>query len=210
MKAPSIKLDGKFYPKLDKGWGACAEELFHYTSRYYSYTEAFLRNLTGRRDFSMSSYQAEKLSEEQRRLMAAVLSCKPEKDTSEDIIRVIEAVLAGTEAVDAGMKQRYHDRMAIIPQDSVLAYEHGCHPHELSMETSPLEPFLALADRLQLPVAVNGHCVDVSLRLLAQHLDSPQPQIRENLQAAVLWLHEAGFHLHNAPELTHSDVTGHQ
>lgn len=209
MKAPTIKLEGKFYPELDKGWGCCSEELFHHTSRYYGYTESFLRNLTGRRDFSMGDYQAEKLTEEQRKLMAAILSCWPTKDTGEDVIRVVEAMLSGSETIDEDLRQKYNDHMAVIPQNSVLAYEHSCRRHELPTDVSPLEPFLAIAQRLHLPVVVNGHCVDVPLKLLAQHLDSPQPQIRENLQMAVLWLHEAGFHLHNNPELTHSDVHDH-
>ena len=206
MKAPSFKLDGKFYPQLDKGWGGCSEELFHHTSRYYRYTEGFLRNLARRRDYCMGGYQAEDLTVEQRILMAAILSCKPTKETGEDVIRLVEAVVAGTEDIDNELEQRYHDRMAIIPQNKELSYNHSCHPHKLPLDVSPLEPFLALAHLLQLPVAVNGHCVDVPLRVLAQHLDSPQPQIRGNLQMAILWLHEAGYHLHNIPELTHSEV----
>jgi len=166
MKAPSFKLDGKFYPQLDKGWGGCSEELFHHTSRYYRYTEVFLCNLTGRRDYSMGGYQAEDITMEQRILMAAILSCKPTKETGEDVIRLVEAVVAGAEDIGNELEQRYRDRMAIIPLDKELSYNHRCHPHELPLDVSPLEPFLALAQRLQLPVAVNGHCVDVPLRVL--------------------------------------------
>ena len=38
-------IDGHYYPSVHGGWGGFAEELFHYTSRYYATTEAFLRNL---------------------------------------------------------------------------------------------------------------------------------------------------------------------
>jgi len=204
MKTPSIKLDGEYYPKLHQGWGGCAEELFHYTSRYYSYTEAFLRNLSGIRNFSMAGFKADNMSAQQRHLMAAILSCKPEMATARDIIRLVAEIEAGQSAINAELELRYRQKMEVFPENAPLVYDHHCHPHQLPADVAPLEPFLALADRLGLPVSVNGHCVEAPLKQLAQHLDSAQPQIRENLQTAVIWLHDAGFHLHNAPELTRS------
>lgn len=202
MKTPSIKLDGEYYPKLHQGWGGCAEELFHYTSRYYSYTEAFLRNLSGIRDFSMAGFRADRMSLQQRHLMAAMLSCQPDKTTAGDIIQLVDEIEMGETAIDVRLEQRYREKMEVFPENASLVYDHHCHPHQLPADVAPLEPFLAMADRLALPVAVNGHCIEVPLKQLAQHLDSVQPQIRENLQNAVIWLHDAGFHLHNAPELT--------
>lgn len=202
MKTPSLKLEGHYYPKMHQGWGGCAEELFHYTSRYYGYTEAFLRNLSGRRDFSMSGYRAQKLSSVQRHLLAAILSHEPGIETARDIIRLAKDVENGIHSISTELEQRYQEGMEVFPENTPLVYDHHCRPHELPGDVAPLEPFLAIAERLQLPVAVDGHCVEVPLKQLAQHLDSPQPQIRENLQTAVIWLHDAGFHLHNTAELS--------
>lgn len=57
---------GRYYPSFHPGWGDFGEELFFYTSRYYGVTEAFLRGLTGREDFSMSGYKATNLGDAQR------------------------------------------------------------------------------------------------------------------------------------------------
>ena len=64
----------RYYPAFHPGWGGFAEELFHYTSRYYTATEAFLRNLVGDRAFSMSGYKAQDLGIDQRDVLAAILA----------------------------------------------------------------------------------------------------------------------------------------
>jgi len=74
---------GHYYPVFHPGWGGFAEELFHYTSRYYTATEAFLRNLVGDRGFSMSGYSAQALSAGQREVLAAVLAEGPDRARGE-------------------------------------------------------------------------------------------------------------------------------
>jgi hypothetical protein len=206
-KAHAIKIDGNYYPRPNRRWGGCAEELFHHTSRYYHYTEAFLRNLSGNRDFLLEGYHAEQLSEPQRRLMAAILSMSPGQDTGEAAIRVVVLVRGGREDVDEDLMERYRHRLHVIPLDGQSTDTHVFHEPVPPPEGLPsIDPFMAVAERLQIPVAVNGRYVEVSMRQLARHLDSPQPRIRENLQHAVLWLHDAGYHLRNHPDLTHGEA----
>jgi hypothetical protein len=184
----------------------CAEELLHHTSRYYSYTEAFLRNLSGERDFEMAGYRPERMSEEQRKLMGAILSGLPDRASGEAIVRLVEAVRAGRHDVDPDLRERYQEQIALVPHDATVAFDKDFHERDLPSNLPPLDPFLAIAQRLQMPVAVKGRRVEVSLRLLARHLDAPEHQVRENLQEAVVWLHEAGYHLRNHPELTHAEA----
>jgi hypothetical protein len=73
-------------------------------------------------------------------------------------------------------------------------------------EVAPLDPFLNLAGRLKLPVAVRGNHVEIGLKALAQHLDSTNPSLRNSLQEAILQLHFAGYQLKNHPGLTHRAV----
>lgn len=194
------------HPALHKGWGGCAEELVHHTSRYYSYTEAFLRNLAQWRDFRMAGYGADRLSDVQRQLMAAILSLPPERQTAREIIRIVEAVRAGQAHVDERMMAQYQSRLEIVAQHPVLLFEYGAHEPVLPSELPAPDPFLAIAERLNIPVMVTGHHIDVPFKLLAQHLDSPTQQVRDNIQHAVIWLHEAGFHLRNHPNLTHAEI----
>lgn len=186
-------------------WGGCAEELLHYTSRYYPYTEAFLRNLVARRDFRMAGYQAQRLSELQRPLMLAMLVVAPGRESGGDVVALVERVRDGDSGVDAQMLSRYRERLEVISHSGGVVLPYAPQQHVLPEELPPLDPFLAIAERLDVPVRVAGHRVEVPFELLARHLDSPTPQVRENLQQAVLWLHDAGYHLYNHPHLTHAE-----
>lgn len=187
-------------------WGGCAEELLHYTSRYYPYTEAFLRNLVARRDFRMAGYQAQRLSAVQRPLMLAILILPPDLESGVDVTALVERVRDGDAEVDRVLLDRHGERLELIARSGGVPSHHVVHHHVLPEDLPPLDPFLAVADRLDLPVRVQGHSVEVPYELLARHLDSPTPQVRENLQQAVLWLHDAGYHLHNHPHLTHAET----
>ena len=198
-------IEGKYYPEFHCGWGGCAEELFHYTSRYYTYTEAFLRNLSEERSFSMSSYNAKLLSQQQRELLAAVLACRPDKESASTAIEIVTTVSLGKSFVSESQVERYQMQLDCIPKGVKLIYRRNVKrpdPNDLS----PLDPFLNIAERLRLPVAVKEHHVEVSLGQLAEHLDSPAASMRLNLQHAVLRLHAAGYLLRNHPGLTHEEA----
>ena len=210
MKTVSKNIEGHFYPEFHFGWGGCAEELFHYTSRYATYTEAFLRNLSDQRQFSLAGYAPADLSEQQRRLMAAILYDPPDRDSARALTSIIRAVRNGDPEVDQQLLERYEDRLRVIPEGATLVYaEHT--PRLQPEEVAPLDPFFNLAKRLKLPVAVDGHHLEVSLKQLAEHLDSPNATLRSNLQAAILRAHSAGYILRNHPGLTHKaarDISG--
>ena len=196
------------HPALHDGWGGCADELVHYTSRYYSYTQAFLRNLADHREFNMAGYRADRLSDAQRQMMAAILSMPPERQAARDIIRIVELVLEGSSDIDEPMTVRYAPCLAVVARHPVLLFDHGAQEPTLPANLPPLDPFLAIAERLNIPVMIKGHQIDVPFKLLAHHLDSPAQQVRDNLQHTVIWLHEAGFHLRNHPALTHAETEG--
>ena len=202
MNSHSKRVDGFYYPEFHPGWGGCAEELFHYTSRYIVCTEAFLRNLADQRQFNMSGYQAAKLSEEQRRLMAAILSNKPDCRSARAVTQIVRAVINGEGQISEELEESYRDHLNVIPKGVQLVY--SGKPHRTGIgDVAPLDPFLNLAARLSLPVAVRGHHVEIPLKKLAQHLDSPTPSLRNSLQEAILQLHFAGYQLRNHPGLTH-------
>jgi hypothetical protein len=205
MAAYSIPTPCSSPPRPHRHWGGCAEELLHYTSRYYAYTEAFLRNLVGRRDFRMVGYQAERLSGQQRSLMLAILISPPGRASGTDAVALVERVRDGNPVADPLQLNRYRDRLTLIAHHGGLVRPHGLHDHALPGDLPPLDPFLALAERLELPVRVEGHCVEVPFEVLVRHLDSPLSQVRDNLQQAILWLHDAGYHLCNHPHLMHAE-----
>lgn len=185
-------------------WGGCADELAYYTSRYYPYTQAMLRVLARQPMFCMAGYQAERLAPDQRALMLGMLSLPPDRPVAGDIIRLVDAARAGR-GVPALLAARYRTQCDRLRQGHGAAV---CHPCEWSSPPAglqPLDPFLALAARLGLPVAISGHRVEVPFDQLVPHLDSASPQVRENLHCAVLWLHDAGYRLVNHPHLTHAE-----
>lgn len=198
-------VEGNFYPVFHCGWGGCAEELFHYTSRYYAYTEAFLRNLSGDRSLAMVRYKAARMSNEQRVLMAAILSCQPDRQTAQSIIEIINAAINDKTFVNPWQLERYREQIQQLPKSAKLVYKHNFCNH-VTDDVSPLDPFLNIAERLRIAVAIREHHVEISLSELAVHLDSPISSMRVNLQNAVLRLHAAGYLLRNHPGLTHSEA----
>ncbi len=198
-------IGGRFYPTFHVGWGGFAEELFHYTSRYYCATEAFLRNLIADRDFSMSGYKAAALSATQRELLALILAGSPSKVRAAAVVDIVEAVKRGETAVSDRLAERF--RQKIPPSDKEAVAEHHAAKVDLTADDiEPFDPFLSLAERLLMPVAVRDRHVEVSLQQLANHLDSANSVVRTNLQNAVIQLHEAGFVLRNHPHLTHAEA----
>lgn len=204
MATDGKHIGGTYYPASHPGWGGFAEELFHYTSRYYLATEAFLRNLVGDRTFSMGGYKAQRLSDTQRAVLAAILAEGPDQERAAAIVSIVDAVRRD----DNGVAPPLIDRFPPFPAQAVdtgFAEPHHAG-HAVSADVGPLDPFLSLAERLQMPVAVHERHVEVSLHQLAGHLDSGNTTLRDNLQDAVILLHEAGFVLRNHPHLTHAEA----
>ena len=200
----SRHIDGHYYPPFHNGWGGFAEELFHYTSRYFFATEAFLRNLVDDRDFTMVGYKANRLNELQRELMAWQLADSPERQRGLAIVSIVETVKIGGSQVDEVLLAACRARAPKPDGDGVVQRVHGGTGRRDGHES--LDFFLNLAERLQMPVAVKDHHVEVALQELARHLDCGNAALRSNLQEAVLRLHEAGFVLRNHPHLTHSEA----
>ena len=196
----------RFHPPFHWGWGGFAEELFYYTSRYYFATEVFLRNIAGDETFSMAGYKAEHLSTRQRELMAAVLSHEPGRRTAITVISIVSAVESRIHDVEQELVDFYLAQQEKHHVGETLGKRH-CFQGDEACDVPPLDPFLNMAERLQLPVAVRGHHVEISLHLLAGHLDSRNSTIRTNLQTAVLQLHNAGYILRNHPHLTHLEAS---
>jgi hypothetical protein len=194
---------GHYYPDFHPGWGSFAEELFHYTSRYYHATEMFLRYLADDTEFSMSGYKAARLSERQRALMAAVLACPPTRQPAMAAISLVSAVVRNEPNVDPRWQHHFQDKLTELPKPAPLVGQP--HPPHLDrLDIAPLDPFISLAERLQMPVAVKERHVEICMQTLARHLDSPNATVRSNLHEAVLVLHNAGFSLRNRPDLTHA------
>jgi hypothetical protein len=195
-------VDGLYYPVFHPGWGGCADELFHYTSRYFVCTQAFLRNLADQRQFNMSGYQAGNLSKTQRHLMAAILASEPNLQSARGITQIVRSVINGEREISDALTKTYRDYLNVIPEDAVLIHSHR-RSHHNQPDVAPIDPFLNLAGRLNLPVAVHTHHIEVPLKTLAQHLDSHNSSLRKSLQEAILNLHFAGYALKNHPGLTH-------
>lgn len=194
---------GHYYPGFDSRWGGFSEELFHYTSRYYGVTEAFLRGLAERPAFSMAGYKAARLSEVQRATLATILGFPPDRETGQGVVLIVEAVIDGVPHVHDELLEQFPPKpLADLPEAGLVG--HASTPH--APDVGPLEPWLSLAERLLMPVAVHEHHVEIDMRLLASHLDSPNSTLRSNLQQAIVNLHEAGYLLRNHPHLTHVEA----
>lgn len=94
-----IDIRGNDYPVAHPEYGVHMQELFFYTSRYYGYTERFLRELSGDQGFTMNGYQARNLAAEQRRAMAGILSQRPAPRSVSDLLDLVRHVAAGAETV---------------------------------------------------------------------------------------------------------------
>ncbi|MDJ0807997.1 MAG: endonuclease, partial [Gammaproteobacteria bacterium] len=152
-----------------------------------------------------TGYQAGNLSGEQRILMAAILSCKPGKETATTINEIVTSVSRGKTFVSQTLFDQYQSEIDRIPKQVKLVYRRNTNCQKVD-DLSPLDPFLNIAERVRLPVAVKKHHVEVSLSELAEYLDSPVSSMRLNLQNAILRLHAAGYFLRNHPGLTHGEA----
>ena len=195
-------VDGHYYPSPHPGWGGFCDELFHYTSRYYAVTESFLRHLADRPDFSMSGYKANRLSESQRELMSRILTTRPEKQSALQVISIVDAVHAGSGEVEEALWKQFDHDIEISHDTDMIGHVPKPHP----LDISPLEPWLNMAERLNMAVAVHDHVVELDMKILAQHLDSTNATLRTNLQKGIVDLHEAGYLVKNHPHMTHQEA----
>jgi len=195
--------EGHYYGIFHSSWGGFIEELFFYTSRYYSVTEGFLRVLTGVRDFSMSGYKAKNLSEIQRPVMASILSHAPTTRTGNAVISIVQKVIQHEMEIDENLLEIFPPK----PLQQIPSAIHDIrviptHP----LDISPIDPWLSMAERLLMPVAVRDHHVEIDMIVLAKHLNSPNQTIRKNLHKGIMDLHNAGYELRNHPHLTHAEA----
>lgn len=153
----------------------------------------------------MSGYKAAYLNSRQREVMAVILAASPNTRAGEALISIVRTVIQGRPDVDPEMAEFYMQQQIRQPEGAPL----GCgvpSSRRALVAVSPLDPFLSMAERLQIPVAVCEHHVEVCMRALAEQLDSPNSRVRSNLQEAVIQLHNSGYMLKNHPHLTHSEA----
>ena len=192
-KAAALRVAGQPYPWFHPGYGNHAEELFFHTSRYYAQTETFLRALADDPSLEMAGYSADRLSVDQRKVLACLLSAPPTPASGRHIRDIVRAVRTGLSTVNTALLGRFG-------QMHCGRLAHHLHPaagRRPSGGTSvpATDPFENLAHRLGIPVQVRGRSVRTSFIALARHLDSANPAIRDNLQAAILHLHRGGYRL---------------
>lgn len=184
---------GQAYPWFHREYGNHAEELFFHTSRYYAQTETFLRDLAGDRGLEMAGYSADRLSRNQRKVLACLLSRAPNAENGRRIAEIVRAVQDGSPAVDEALLERYRalhcSRLAQHLNPTI-----GLKPR-LANGVPYTDPFESLARRLGIPLRIRGRWVWTSFTALARHLDSPNPTVRENLQDAIVQLHRGGYRL---------------
>jgi hypothetical protein len=202
MKLPK-HIDGHHYSDFHPNWGNFIEELFFYTSRYYGVTEAFLRCLIDCRDFSMSGYKAKNLSALQRPALASILTYPPNRETGLAVASIVEKVIKREVDVDETILKYFPPLpMKTTPSDKCRNITEKLH----KLDLSPIEPWLSMAKRLQMPVAVREHHVEVDMHVLTEHLNSPNRTIRTNLINDIIALHQAGYSIRDHSHLTHAEA----
>jgi len=196
-------IEGHYYEKFHPGWGSFSEELFFYTSRYYGVTEAFLRSLSELPDFSMNGYKARRLSDLQKPVMATILATEPDRETSLAVITLIEKVIKREVDVGTNLLEKFPPKSAHEIPVEIHGPQQNCTHH---VDISPVEPWLNIAERLQMPVAVRHHHIEIDMLVLARHLNSTNETLKNNLHKSIIDLHNAGYEIRNHPHLTHSEA----
>lgn len=203
---PAVRIDGSLCPRPDPHWGACADELLHHRSRYYHGTETFLRRLSGDGRFNLDGYRAEGLTPGQRRLLATLLSVPPDRCVARAVTRLLASVCRRDVRTERALAEQFGGEADVAPALGCALQSCAARAPALPAGVAPLDPFLSIMERLRVPVVVQGRAVSVPVGQVARHMDSPSHQVRENIQHAVVWLHEAGYHLRDRPRLTHRAV----
>lgn len=199
-------LDGTAYPVPHPDYADCAEELFHYTSRYYGYTEQRLRTLARRPVFTMAGYNASRLSAAQRRVLAGLMAEPASRRLSRAIIDIVEANRRGSVFVDEALLHHYCAR-APHPHESGCGKSRSGQPGGVRA-VEPLDPLLHFAQRYRVPVQVRGREVRVSMRSLRPFLDARDPAVREAIRRCIGELHRGGYVLRNRAPGTPPALSG--
>lgn len=179
---------GRRHPPLSPDFKPVADELLHYTSRYYPYAESHLRKL-GMTDIHLDGYKAQYLNNCQRRQMGSLLSRPATSSTLAKLGRLIEEI-----------RQHRVFQLSVIDQTRTAAAtsaKRQASTPELPDGLSPIEPLLHLARRFHFAVKVSGHIIRLSMKSLLRCLDAPDNTVRHNIRLALYWSHAAGYHLHN-------------
>lgn len=183
------------YQSLQNAFEHCSEELLRHKSRYYPYAERFLAELADRPDFSLTAYDAKRLSPPQRLVLTGLLRERPSVAVGRSIIQIVESVIRGRPEVDEALLNKYRSFGTVSPVLPTRALSRL--DKTLDESASPAGLLLNMASRLGIPVEVKGREVRVPMRVLARHLDSPNPTVRQNLQDSILLLREGGYRLIN-------------
>lgn len=176
-----------------------AEELLCHTSRYYACTEDFLSKLSGQANFSMTGYHSNHLSEDQRQLLAALMMERPTEQNGQIITQIISDVVDGKKAVDEQFKVQFSEH---FPSSHFLLHHYvGGHGFSLNQTPSPTRAINDLAQRLLIPIEVEGERVKLSFSQLGSYLDSSNPTIRHNVLESIQQLYAGGHRLVNQSAL---------
>lgn len=181
---------------LQNAFEHCAEELLRHKSRYYPYAEHFLAKLANCPEFSLSAYDARSPTPEQRLILMGLLRERPSTAVGRSIIQLVEAVIQGRDDMDQALLEKYSQSIEVAAP-SIPGHTFRQSDKHLDESISPTGPLLSMASRLGIPIEVKGSEVRVPMRILARHLDSPNPTIRQNLQDSILLLKQGGYRLIN-------------
>lgn len=180
-------MDGRNY---HASWGNHAEELIFRTSRYYAYTEDFLRRTSGVNDFSFGDYRAQSVTPEQRATMARLLRRAAGRVTGRAVIALISRIQESGKQARLPSRPRSRSR----PLESNL----GARPPHPRLKVRAEDPFLNLANRFGIRVRRQGRHLWVPYPTLKALLDAPHPRLRQSVRNAIEQLHDGGFHLHGS------------
>lgn len=177
---------------IHPSWGNHAEELVYRTSRYYAYTEDFLRRISGVNRFSFGDFRAQFLDADQRAVMTHLLRRPAGRTTGRAVIALILRL--------NGQGKKIHKGFRSTTQSIPPKFRGRTPPSITRHNVHPLDPFLNLTERFGVPVRRQGRHLWVPFPTLKTLLDASHPSLRQALRDAIEQLHDGGFHLHGLHE----------
>ena len=194
----AVTVCGKQYPGCHPGFLPYLEELFFHTSRYYGYAERFIRQLSGQHSFSMYGFSASGMSEEQRRVMAGLLSHPPSKRVAEGVIGLVEAVNSCEHNISRFTRQFYIPKVELF-QDQTPTHQVRQKTHQ-KCNDMPIEQLLHFAERLNVRVDLCGGDIKLPLQQLERTLNAMNPTVRSVFSQILMGLRLAGYRIYERDE----------